>query len=99
MCPEAAASNESSWAVSDAWVKRKGLPLSSRDYHSLHWLTYVYLQQGRYKQAEELLPMNRKDIAARYSADVTAAFIVETERWDLTNKYFAGGETENGEMG
>jgi tetratricopeptide (TPR) repeat protein len=99
MWPEAAASNESAWAVSDAWVKRKGLPLSSRDYHSLHWLTYVYLQQGRYKKAEELLPMNRKDTAARYSPDVTAAFIVETERWDLTSKYFPEGETEKGEMG
>jgi len=99
MWPEAAASNESAWAVSDAWVKRKGLPLSARDYHSLHWLTYVYLQQGRYKKAEELLPMNRKDAAARYSPDVTAAFIVETERWDLTSKYFPEGEPEKGEMG
>ena len=55
MWPEAAASNESSWATSDAWVKRKNLSLSLRDYHSLHWLLYVYLQQGRYTQAEELL--------------------------------------------
>src|SRR5438874_7983506 len=46
MWPEAASSNESAWAVSDAWVKRKGLPLSARDYHSLHWLLYVCLQQG-----------------------------------------------------
>ena len=98
MWSEAAASNESAWAVSDAWVKRKGLPLSARDYHSLHWLTYVYLQQGRYKKAEELLPMNRKDTAARYSPDVTAAVIVETERWDLTSKYFPEGETEKGEI-
>jgi tetratricopeptide (TPR) repeat protein len=94
MWPEAAASNESAWAVSDAWVKRKGLPLTARDYHSLHWLTYVYLQQGRYKSAEELLPMNRKDTAARYSSDVTAAFIVETERWDLASKYFPEGEAD-----
>ena len=47
MWPEAAASNESAWAASDTWVKRKGLALSARDYHSLHWLAYVYLQQGR----------------------------------------------------
>jgi tetratricopeptide (TPR) repeat protein len=97
MWPEAAASNESAWAVSDEWVKRKGLPLSARDYHSLHWLTYVYLQQGRYKKAEELLPMNRKDTAARYSPDVTAAFIVETERWDLAVKYFPDGEPNKNE--
>src|SRR4030095_14819895 len=66
MWPEAAASNESAWAVSDAWVKRKQLPLSTRDYHSLHWLAYVYLQQGRFAKAEQLLPMNRKDGVVRY---------------------------------
>ena len=98
MWPEAAASNESAWAVSDAWVKRKGLPLSARDYHSLHWLAYVYLQQGRYGKAEQMLPMNRKDDVARYNDDLTAAFLVETERWDVAAKYFpstagaAGGE-------
>ncbi len=53
MWPEAAASNESAWAASDAWVKNKGLPVSLRDYHSLHWLLYVYLQLGRYGKAEE----------------------------------------------
>ena len=88
MWPEAAASNESAWAVSDAWVKRKGLALSARDYHSLHWLLYVYLQQGRYGKAEELLPMNRKDGVGRYNEDSSAAFVVETERWDLAAKFF-----------
>ena len=89
MWPEAAASNESAWAVSDGWVKRKGLALSARDYHSLHWLAYVYLQQGRFNKAQELLPMNRKDGAGRYNEDMTAAFVVETERWDLAGKYFS----------
>ena len=89
MWPEAAASNESAWAVSDAWVKRKSLALTARDYHSLHWLAYVYLQQGRYAKAEGLLPMNRKDGVGRYNEDMTAAFIVETERWDLAAKLFA----------
>jgi hypothetical protein len=48
MWPEAAASNEASWTASDHWVKRKHLPISKRDYHGLHWLLYIYLQQGRY---------------------------------------------------
>jgi tetratricopeptide (TPR) repeat protein len=100
MWPEAAASNESAWAVSDAWVKRKGLALSARDYHSLHWLAYVYLQQGRFTKAEALLPMNRKDGVGRYNEDLTAAFIVETERWDLAAKYFSSeaGSSAGGEM-
>lgn len=97
MWPEAAASNESAWAVSDAWVKKKGLPLASRDYHSLHWLLYVYLQQGRYSKAEELLPMNRKDGVGRYNEDMAAAFVVETERWDLAGRFFAGDERPAGQ--
>ena len=60
MWPEAAASNLSAWESSDAWMKRKQLPLSVRDYHSLHWLLYVYLQQGRYNQAEQLLTLMKK---------------------------------------
>jgi len=102
MWPEAAASNESAWAVSDAWVKRKGLPISARDYHSLHWLEYVYMQQGRYAKAEELLSMKRSDVekskndagVGRYNEEMAAAFVVETERWELVKKLFgSGGES------
>jgi tetratricopeptide (TPR) repeat protein len=106
MWPEAAASNESAWAVSDAWVKRKGLPISARDYHSLHWLEYVYLQQGRYAKAEELMKVKRADIeqskgdagVTRYNEDMAAAFIVETERWDLAAKFFSAEGASNDAM-
>ena len=63
MWPEAAASNEASWAASDTWVKQKNLPISKRDYHSLHWLLYIYLQQGRYGKAEALLTQMRQSLA------------------------------------
>ena len=107
MWPEAAASNESAWAVSDAWVKQKGLPLSARDYHSLHWLAYVYLQQGRHAKAEELVSMKRTDVAkskndpgiARYNDDMAAAFVVETERWELASKFFGSPDSSGEEMG
>ena len=97
MWPEAAASNESAWAVSTEWVKRKGLAIGARDYHSLHWLMYVYLQQGRFSKAEELLSVKRTDMTtggsdvgvARYNEDMAAAFVVETERWDLAQKLFS----------
>jgi len=104
MWPEAAASNESSWAASVAWVERKKLDVERRDFHSLHWLTYVYLQQGRYAKAEELLRL-RKDLAAqgtdapttgwdyasvrgRYTADMAAALVVETEQWQRAKELF-----------
>jgi tetratricopeptide (TPR) repeat protein len=98
MWPQAAASNESAWAVSDEWVRRKKLPITRRDYHSLHWLTYVYGQQGRFKDAERLVDVMHKSVMEAGSDTMTgrpfgyelaAAFIVETERWDQTENIFA----------
>ena len=104
MWPEAAASNESAWESSEAWMKRKNLSPSVRDYHSLHWLLYVYLQQGRYRKAEELLSLMKKTMTeSAYDnklrpgyyennyANMAAAFIVETERWDLAPTLFPAG--------
>ncbi len=104
MWPEAAASNESAWQSSDAWMKRKQLSASVRDYHSLHWLLYVYLQQGRYRKAEELLTLMKKTMSeSAYEnklrpgyyennyANMAAAFVVETERWNLAANFFPAG--------
>lgn len=101
MWPEAAASNESAWESSDNWMKRRKLPLSVRDYHSLHWLLYAYLQQGRYSKAEELLKLMKQVMSeSTYDnklrpgyyennyANMAAAFIVETERWELASELF-----------
>ena len=57
---EAAASNESAWESSDNWMKRKKLSLSVRDYHSLHWLLYAYLQQGRYKKGGRVVAVDEE---------------------------------------
>ena len=105
MWPEAAASNESAWEASDTWMKRKNLSLSVRDYHSLHWLLYAYLQQGRYNQAEQLVNLMKKVMAeSTYDnklrpdyyennyANMAASFIVETERWNLTAELFPEGK-------
>lgn len=107
MWPEAAASNESAWQASDAWMKRKNLSTSVRDYHSLHWLLYVYLQQGRYRKAEELLTLMKKTMSestyenklrpAYYEnnyANMAAAFVVETERWQLATKFFPASSVD-----
>ena len=106
MWPEAAASNESAWESSDNWMKRKKLSLSVRDYHSLHWLLYAYLQQGRYKKGEELLQLMKKvmsestydnklrpDYYENNWAAMAAAFVVETERWDLAGQFFPESKT------
>ncbi len=106
MWAEAAASNESAWESSDAWMQRKHLSVNVRDYHSLHWLLYAYLQQGRYKKAEELLSLMKKVMSeSTYDnklrpgyyennwANMAASFIVETERWKLASELFPENKT------
>ncbi len=112
MWPEAAASNESAWEASDTWMKRKHLSPGVRDYHSLHWLLYVYLQQGRYHKAEELLSLMKQTMTdTTYDnklrpgyyennyANMAAAFVVETERWKLAKSFFppAADQVASGE--
>jgi tetratricopeptide (TPR) repeat protein len=102
MWPEAAASNESAWAVSVFWSERKGLPLSARDYHSIHWLLYVYLQQGRYGKAEEVLAIKHKDMAAagndravrRSYFEMLSIFAFETGQWELASKLSSENEVK-----
>jgi tetratricopeptide (TPR) repeat protein len=94
MWPEEVSSNISAWQASVNWVERKGLPISLRDYHSLYWEMYGLLQQGKYNQAEQLLAQKRKDMqdtkgkAAPYAADMGAAYLIETQQWNLADQIF-----------
>ncbi|MEA2561220.1 MAG: hypothetical protein QOH06_2724 [Acidobacteriota bacterium] len=72
---ETSASNEASWAASVDWVKRRNLPVDKRDFHSLSWLAYSYLQQGRLRKAEEMLEIVRQ--AARESDSPRVASALE----------------------
>jgi tetratricopeptide (TPR) repeat protein len=54
---EAAAADEASWNASIAWAKRRGLPITSRDYHSLTWLQYEWTQQGRFSKTKETIAL------------------------------------------
>ena len=56
---EAIASNQAAWAASAAWVERRGLAPDKRDFHSLSWLHYAQLQQGRVEAARETLAIAR----------------------------------------
>ncbi|KPK22582.1 MAG: hypothetical protein AMK69_19535 [Nitrospira bacterium SG8_3] len=69
MWEEAAASTKAGWESSQAWVRKKELPLGLQDYHSLYWLHYVYLQQGRYKDAEAVLAEKQRDMAQSSSGE------------------------------
>jgi hypothetical protein len=86
---DVAASNEAAWAASVAWTERRGLPAEKRDFHSLSWLSYAYLQQGRYGKARETLEIARKAaaeislprVAATLDA-MEARYLIETRAWD-----------------
>ena len=64
MWDEAAASDESSFAASMDRVKRLGLSIAQADFHSLSWLHYEYLQQGRFAKARETMKIVEDAISA-----------------------------------
>jgi tetratricopeptide (TPR) repeat protein len=67
MWDEAAASDESSFAASVDRVKRLGLSMAQADFHSLSWLHYEYLQQGRFAKAREVEEIVRRVIGSQGS--------------------------------
>ncbi|HXG63573.1 MAG TPA: hypothetical protein VNO70_00605 [Blastocatellia bacterium] len=103
MWPEAASSNEVAWKVSADWVKRKNLHPSKRDYHSLSWLHYIYLQQGRYAKAQDTLAVIKASLAEpsdmrarRVHQDMAATFLVETEQWKQADALLSPGAAKAG---
>jgi len=79
MWDEAIAANEASVAVADERVKRKGLAPTERNYHSLLWLEYAYLQEGRIADARQVL---RGIQAPSPLAHMSATYAIETGDWD-----------------
>ena len=61
---ESAAANENAWRTSEEDVKRAGESGEYRDFHSLNYLQYAYLQLGRYRDAKRVTDM----IKAEYEA-------------------------------
>jgi hypothetical protein len=61
---EAATTNENAWKISDDDVKAAKEPDTLRDYHSLNYLSYNYLQMGRYRDAKKAIDI----FAAQYAA-------------------------------
>jgi tetratricopeptide (TPR) repeat protein len=81
---DVAASNERSWAASRAWVARQGRPAADLDFHSLAWLQYAYLQQGRWQAARALI-----DTAEAVLAGADLAIGYPDARFALTALPFA----------
>lgn len=56
---EVSSANERAWAATRAEVKRERAPLSSLSWHSLEWLQYAYLQEGRWSAARAIVDTAR----------------------------------------
>jgi tetratricopeptide (TPR) repeat protein len=61
---ESAATNLRAWEVSDADVKKAAESGAYRDYHSLNYLEYAYIQLGRFHDAQHTVDI----VAAQYAA-------------------------------
>ena len=85
---DAVASNEAAWAASRNWVRRRGADASEHDFHSLTWLQYVYLQQGRLREALALVDTARTILAASAEgrtqpiAALGYQYATHTGQWD-----------------
>ena len=93
MWAEVAASNERAWAASRRWVAEGGHSPADRSWHTLEWLQYAYLQQGRWNEARALIDTARallRGVAvpegnpdARYTVNALAfRYASESGRWD-----------------
>jgi tetratricopeptide (TPR) repeat protein len=83
-------------------VARKKLGVGMRDYHSLSWLLYESLQQGRYKKAREALDEIAPGVQATHAprlkalqSDMRARYVMETRSYALlagANDFATSGE-------
>jgi tetratricopeptide (TPR) repeat protein len=85
---EAVVMNERSARAADDRVAAKHLGIDDRGFHALLWLTYAYLQQGRYQDARGILNQLESDAVKGGSprtrshlALARAAWLVETRHW------------------
>ena len=84
MWDDAIAANIRSIAVADERIERKDLGPEARNYHSLLWLEYAYLQEGRNEEAHAVLADVTKSGAQVASAMNRAIYALETGKADET---------------
>ena len=64
MWDEVVEANITAVKVSEDSMKRAGREAAMRSKHSLHWLEYALLQQGRFDEARDTLEMMKQDVSA-----------------------------------
>lgn len=80
--------NEISWNATEEWVKKKKKSLEDRDYHSLWWMQYGYLQQGKYAKALALITdlnyeskYSKSERMRFHLAMMRGHYLIESGKW------------------
>ncbi len=83
------ASNVVAYKAANDLADRKNLPRGREDFHTLSWLQYAYLQQGKFDEADKAVTMAKavadKDTSSSVRngyASMKARQVVETARWE-----------------
>ena len=84
MWDDVVSANIRSVAVADERIKRKGLGPDQRNTHSLLWLEYAYLQEGRYPEARAVLADVVGSGVMRGLSMMKAVYALETGKMDDT---------------
>jgi tetratricopeptide (TPR) repeat protein len=91
---DVATSNERAWRAGRAEAAKRHLGGADTDFHTLLWLEYAYLQQGRWRTARALIDTGRASVGnadvsavdavdARYGvSDMAFLYAAETGRWN-----------------
>src|SRR5919197_68796 len=89
MWDDVIASNVVAYKAAVDLADRKNLPRGREDFHTLSWLQYAYLQEGKFADAAKALDMAKavadKDTNPRVRdgyASMKARQVVETEKWE-----------------
>jgi tetratricopeptide (TPR) repeat protein len=89
MWDDVVASNVLAYKAAVDLADRKNLPRGREDFHTLSWLQYAYLQQGKFEEADKAVATAKavadKDTAPNVRdgyASMKARQIVETEHWE-----------------
>jgi len=83
-------SNIDAYQASEQRRIRKGLPLTARSYHALHWKMYGLLQQGRSDEAREAVYSAHADLEASDGAYkvnanlamIRSTYLTDTGHWN-----------------
>ncbi len=84
MWDDVVSANIRSVAVADQRMARKGLGPEQRNYHSLQWLLYAYLQEGRYPEARAVIADVEGTGVTRGLSMMKAVYALETGKIDDT---------------